>query len=217
MAELRFPSAAALPCAGAAGSGARRVVGRPARGGAGRASRGGGEAAPGGPRCGGGAPGGAGAAGAADIDLDAVAAQTAALHRANGGATVSLLRGDLAGQALYAVVVYPELSEAVPGSDLDPARVRQFIADHLTLLADPRNNVGTWFDDEDGYTYLDVSTALPDRAQALALGQQYNQRSVFDLAQMTNIDLGGTGEIPANLPSIEQRLPSIPVDVVPAP
>jgi hypothetical protein len=149
------------------------------------------------------------------LDLDAVAAQTAALHRANGGATVNLYRGDLAGQALYVVVVYPELSEAVPGPDLAPARIRQFIADHLTLLADPRNNVGTWFDDEDGYSHLDVSTALPDRAQALALGEQYNQMGVFDLSEMTTIDVGGTGDVPANLPPIEQRLPRLPADVLP--
>jgi hypothetical protein len=143
------------------------------------------------------------------LDLDAIAAQTAAIHDANGGATVNLYRGDLAGQDLYVVVIYPELSEAIPGPDLDPARIRQFIADHLTLLMDTRNNVGTWFDDEDGYTYLDVSTALPDRAQALALGQQYDQMGVFDLARMTTIELGGSGTPPANLPPIEQRLPPV--------
>jgi hypothetical protein len=144
------------------------------------------------------------------VDLDGIAAQTAAVHRANSGATVNLYQGDLAGQRLYVVVIYPELSEAVPGPDLDPARIRQFIADHLTLLADPRNNVGTWFNDEDGYTYLDVSTALPDRAQAIALGHQYNQMGVFDLSQMTMIELGGSGEPPASLPPIDQRLPPPP-------
>jgi len=150
------------------------------------------------------------------LDLDAVAAQVAALHHANGGATVNLYRGDLAGQALYVVVVYPELSEAVPGPELDAARVRQFIADHLALLADPRNNVGTWFNDEDGNSYLDVSTALPDRAQAVALGSQYNQMGVFDLSRMATIELGGTGEPPPGLPPIEQRLPPLPADVVPS-
>jgi hypothetical protein len=151
------------------------------------------------------------------VDLDAIAAQTAALHRANGGATVNLFQGDLAGQELYVVIIYPELSEAVPGPDIDPARIRQFITDHLSLLTEPRNNVGTWFNDEDGYTYLDVATALPDRAQALALGQQYNQMGVFDLSQMTMIDVGGTGTVPANLPPIDQRLPPLPGELAPPP
>ena len=150
------------------------------------------------------------------IDVDAIAAQAAALHRASGGATVNLYRGDLAGQSLYVVVVYPELSETVLGREVDPARLRQFIADHLTLLADPRNNLGTWFNDEDGYSYLDVSTALPDRAQALALGAQYNQMGVFDLSQMAMIELAGTGELPASVPPIEQRLPPLPADALPS-
>ncbi|HEY7064238.1 MAG TPA: hypothetical protein VII06_22350 [Chloroflexota bacterium] len=150
------------------------------------------------------------------LDLDAVAAQAAALHRANGGATVNLCYGDLAGQDLYVVVVYPELSETVPGPDLDAARIRQFIADHLALLSDPRNNVGTWVDD-DGNSVLDVSSALPDRAQAIALAQQYNQMGVFDLAQMETIDTGGTGAVPAGLPPVEQRLPPIPAQFAPAP
>ena len=144
------------------------------------------------------------------VDLDAIAAQTTAIHRANGGATVNLFQGDLAGQELYVVVVYPELSEAVPGLELDPARVRAFITAHLALLTEPRNNVGTWFNDEAGYSYLDVSTALPDRAQAVALGRQYNQTKVFDLARMTSIELDGTGTVPANLPPIDQRLPPLP-------
>jgi hypothetical protein len=149
------------------------------------------------------------------VDLDAIAAQVAALHRANGGATVNLYRGDLAGEDLYVVDVYPELSEAVAGPDIDPAQIRQFINAHLSRLTDSRNNVGTWFNEADGYTYLAVSTALPDRAQAIALGQQYDQIGVFDLSRMTMIELGGTGTPPPNLPPIDQRLPPGAGEVAP--
>jgi hypothetical protein len=143
-------------------------------------------------------------------DLDEVARETAALHRANGGATVSLYHGDLSGRPLHVVVVYPELSRAVDGRELDATQVRQFIAERLPLLADPRNNVGTWYDPADGRTYLDVSTALPDREQAFTLARRYNQMGVFDLYRLELVEAGGTGEVPADLPPIDQRLPPLP-------
>jgi hypothetical protein len=146
-------------------------------------------------------------------DLDEVARETSALHRANGGATVSLYHGDLSGRPLYVVVVYPELSRAVEGRELDAGLVHQFIAEHLPLLADPRNNVGSWYDPVDGRTYLDISTALPDRELAFALARRYNQMGVFDLSLLELLDAGGSGEVPAGLPPIAERLPPLPAGV----
>jgi hypothetical protein len=141
-------------------------------------------------------------------DLAVVAAETVALTRANGGATVNLYEGDLSGRSLYVVVVYPDLTEFVAGADLVPAVVRRFIERHLALLADPRNNVGTYYDAANDRIELDVSTALPDRAQALALARRYNQAHVFDLATLTAIDAGGSGAVPADLPPLGERLPA---------
>lgn len=141
-------------------------------------------------------------------DLAELAQEVASLHGANGGATVNLYRGDLSGQPLYVVVVYPELSVAVAGRELAPDQIRDFAAVNLALLRDPRNNVGTWYDAAGDRSWLDVSTAVPDREQALAWARQYNQASVFDLLQLESIETGGSGEPPANLPPIEQRLPA---------
>ena len=141
-------------------------------------------------------------------DLDALAAEVVALHAANGGATVNLYHGDRAGQPLYAVVVFPELSVSSPGRALDAAWVRAFIDAHLPLLRDARYNVGSWYDIELDESYLDLSTALPDREQALALGRQYNQHTVFDLLRLESIDAGGTGALPSSLPPWDQRLPA---------
>ncbi|HUS16505.1 MAG TPA: hypothetical protein VM536_16020 [Chloroflexia bacterium] len=107
------------------------------------------------------------------------------------------------------VNLYPERGQVVEGADIEPARIRQFIADNLALLIDPRNNVGTWFNDAEGRTYLDVSTALPNREQVLALGQRYNQMFVFDLDQLVALDTGGTGEPPADLPPLAERIPAL--------
>jgi hypothetical protein len=143
-------------------------------------------------------------------DLDAVAREAAALHAANGGATISLYHGNLAGQPLYVVSLYPELTLVVEGAQVDPAVLRQFAAEHLWLLMDPRNSLGTWHNPDDGRTYVDVSTALPNRERALALGRRHNQIGIFDLARLEFVEVGGTGTPPPNLPPLPQRLPPLP-------
>ena len=148
-------------------------------------------------------------------DLEELAREVAALHRANGGVTVNLYHGNLAGQPLHVVSVYPELTVTVEGAEVDPAVLRQFIAQHLPLLRDPRNNVGTWHNPADGRTYLDVSTALPDREHAIELGRRYNQLGIFDLHLLEFVDTGGTGAPPPNLPPLHQRLPPVPAGLLP--
>jgi len=43
-------------------------------------------------------------------------------------------------------------------------------------------------------TYLDVSTTLNDRDEAVAMAARYNQIAIYDLAAQWEIDTGGTGE-----------------------
>src|SRR4051794_3995771 len=64
-------------------------------------------------------------------DAPTIADQTVALHAANGGATVSLYFGDLIGQPLYVVNIYPEAGVIVPGATIRPALIQQFIADNM--------------------------------------------------------------------------------------
>ena len=129
------------------------------------------------------------------------------IHQRTGGATFSLYWGDVAGEPLYAVAIYPERSVIVPGSAPSAAALRSFIAANHHLLADPRNAVGTWFNEEDGNTYLDISTLSAHRDSAVELGERYNQIAIFDLATAQVIALAGTGVPPLDLPPIEQRLP----------
>lgn len=132
-----------------------------------------------------------------------------ALHRTRGGSTFNLYFGDLAGQSLYAVSVYPERSRLVGGPELDLRILERFLLDNLDLLQDPRNNAGTWFNEADGNTYLDVSSTLPSRQQAIQLARRYNQIGVFDLRTSEVIETGGTGELIPNLPPPAQRLPEL--------
>ena len=54
-------------------------------------------------------------------------------------------------------------------------------------------------------TFLDAFTTT-DRAVAIARGQQFNQKAIFDLSVYEEIPTGGTGIAPENMPSIEERL-----------
>jgi hypothetical protein len=148
----------------------------------------------------------------ATLEPSEVARQNVALHRENGGSTVSLYFGNLAGQRLYVVDLFPERERVVPGAEVSQALLEQFVADNRDLLADPRNTVGTYYDEETGNTAVNVSSALPDRELALALARQHNQQFVFDLGAMSAIPVGGTGQHPDDLPPLPQRLPTLRIE-----
>lgn len=143
------------------------------------------------------------------IALDEAVAQILALHAANDGSTFNMYFGDLGGQALYAVSLYPDLGIVLDGKDIPEDVLRRFIEDNRALLEDPRVSVGTWYDSEGGKTYLDLSATLADREQAIELGRQYNQIAIFDLATFEEIETGGTGESVENLPPPGERLPPL--------
>ena len=146
------------------------------------------------------------------LDPSEVARQNVMLHQENGGSTVSLYFGNLAGQRLYVIDVFPERERIVPGAEVSQALLEQFVADNRDLLADPRNTVGTYYDEEMGNTAVNVSSALPDRELALALARQHNQQFVFDLGAMASIPVGGTGQHPDDLPPLPQRLPTLVIE-----
>jgi len=147
------------------------------------------------------------------LPADRIIAEVVALHTRHGGATYSCYFGNLSGQKLYAVSLFPELGQKLTGTAVTTGTLRAFLAERQTLLKDPRCNVGTWYDDESKCTYLDISATLSDKAQAVALGKKYNQISIFDLEAMTEIATGGTGKPLPGWPPAGQRLPTLPQPV----
>jgi hypothetical protein len=129
-------------------------------------------------------------------------------HAESGGSTFSLHDGNLVGKNRYAVSLFPERSEQVQGQ-LTPEYVQNFIENNRDLLKHPKTAVGTWAA-PDGNHYLDVSVATPSKADAIGLGQKYNQRSIFDLNRMNEVPTGGTGESVEGLPSEADRLNDVP-------
>lgn len=142
-------------------------------------------------------------------DVNQAAQRVAALHRDHGGATYNLSFGDVSGERLYSVSIYPERSRRTRGADLDSDLVQRFITENLDLLGDPRHSLGTWFNDANGITYLDVSVTLPTRRQAVAVGRQYNQIAGYDLRRMEEFPIGGTGEEVPDLPPPVERLAAL--------
>ncbi len=143
------------------------------------------------------------------LGVESLTRQAAAWLTTHEGATFNLFFGNMAGQDLYAVSLYPERSAVLPGRDVPEALLRKFIEDNLDLLADPRNSIGLWYSETLHAIYLDVSVTLPDRAEAVSLGEWYNQEAIYDLGQDEVLDTGGTGEWHEGWSSELDRLPPL--------
>jgi len=143
------------------------------------------------------------------LAVEALAQQVTSWLTAHEGATFNLFFGNMAGQSLYAVSLYPERSVVLPGRDVPEDLLRKFIEDNQDLLADPRNSIGLWYSDTLHAIYLDVSATLPDRAEAVSLGEWYNQEAIYGLGQDEVLDTGGTGEWHEGWSSELERLPPL--------
>lgn len=112
-------------------------------------------------------------------------AQMAETHNRGGGATLSPRRGDLAGTDAYSVAI-PGRTQIIDGKEITPDDVEAFVRANEDLLKDDRFAVGSWFNEEDGKTYLDVVVTVSDREQAVRLGQpdMWDQIGVFDLGTL---------------------------------
>jgi hypothetical protein len=111
------------------------------------------------------------------------------LHSAGGGATVSLIHGNLAGQKCYAVSVHPERTIELPSAP-GAAELFTFVLNNLSLLLGPERALGTWVNTEKCTHVVDVVACVSDREMALELGSQFRQLSIFDLAAGREILVG---------------------------
>ncbi len=141
------------------------------------------------------------------ISDEQAATQVEQLHSEKGGATFSVYFGNVAGQELFAVSLYPERSVLVRGRFIPRRWILSFLAQNRDLLRDPRNAVGTWYNEDDDTTYLDVTAMLPDREKAISFARQYNQIAIYDLLRTEEIETGGTGEPLVDAPPEMSRLP----------
>lgn len=119
---------------------------------------------------------------------EALAADT----KKNGGATINMRTGQsLGGAPMYAISV-PVAPGTVVNGYSTPADLKAFTEKNAKWLIDRTGySLGTWY--HEGKTYIDVSTTVPWRDYAITLGKEYDQMSIFDLANFEEIQTGGTG------------------------
>ena len=130
-------------------------------------------------------------------------------HARYGGASIHPRFGDLKGQALTAVSLYPERTVRINGDEIPSELIAGFYRQNADLFQDPRLILGTWYNADEDITYLDIAVVFPQRQEAVSLALTYNQIAVYDLAQEAEVSLSGTGEEIPGLPPENQRLPPL--------
>lgn len=152
------------------------------------------------------------------IETEEAATQIAHLFLSSNGATFSLHFGSMADKPYLAVSIYQDLearySKWWSGKSLSVFKLRAFIASNRQLGEEPRNSIGIWYDIENDRTYLEVTATLSfndksDYTEAIRLGRHYNQIGIYDLEERVYLSLGGTGELPADVPPVLGRLPTL--------
>lgn len=133
-----------------------------------------------------------------------------------GGSTYNVRTGEsMIGQDAVVVSIYPGRQVKVSGQ-VTPEHLSGYIEMNKDLLmgGDPRVNLGTWYDPEEGKTFLDVVATVPrEHMEAVhGLGKEFDQKAAFDLYTMEEIPIGGTGQgIESTIPEA-QRLAMVPTE-----
>lgn len=108
-------------------------------------------------------------------------------HQVTGGSTTNLVTGeDLAGTPNYAVAVYKDREVKILGQPSEED-VRSFIEDNAEVLMTPGHTLGTWYNPDDGYTYIDISITTPSMQAALDVGRRNAQLAIFNLQTFETI------------------------------
>ena len=116
-------------------------------------------------------------------------------HYKNGGSTFNLVTGqEMGGTANYSVSPYKKREQKIdkPSS----LELRQFMEKNEDLLSKPNHFMGTWLNEEDGLSYLDVAVLTPSFKKAQALARKHKQIAFFNLRTFK--------EVPTDSPEPEQ-------------
>jgi hypothetical protein len=112
-----------------------------------------------------------------------------------GGLSIKMTDGSMPTSG-FMVAKPPEYGAVVDAADfLDPVKGPKILADYMKThredLASGKNYLGTWLNE--GKVYLDVSENIQDVAEATKIGRERNQKAIWDVVNLQEIDTGGTG------------------------
>jgi hypothetical protein len=104
------------------------------------------------------------------------------------GSSYNLVTGQsMGGTKNYAVSPYKDRELVLDTKLVSADVIRKYVEANDDLLMDPRNVLGTWYNPDDGKTYIDISTITPSLESAMAFARQANQLAIFDLRSFTTI------------------------------
>ena len=124
-----------------------------------------------------------------------------------GGVTYGpLLNKDYGGTQYLAISPFPERSQTFTGK-ATKKMVTSYCKKNNDLL-EKGFPIRGWFNENDEKTYLDVVTTISVEKQkeAVTLGKNANQIAGFNLSNLTEIPIGGTGEFNSSVTPFEDRL-----------
>jgi len=99
----------------------------------------------------------------------------------------------------YMVAVHSERAVWISASDAKNPQTRKSIMqkfkdNNMDVLSEKDNYFGTWLDPETGEISLDISKCISDRDEAVRYAAEHNEKAIWDVENMENIDTGGTGK-----------------------
>ena len=133
------------------------------------------------------------------------------LHKDNEGSSFSLYEGDLSGQPFFVVSTHPEVNVTIPGKNLTNTQIADFIEKNMDLLKDPKNFVGTRYNEDSGNSELDISEAIESKEEAIKLGEKYKQEEIWDLKKGEGIPI--KPPVPPKKTTFEQPEPKFDKDI----
>jgi hypothetical protein len=112
-----------------------------------------------------------------------------------GGLSIKMTDGSMPTSG-YMVAKPPEFGAVVDAADfLDPVKGAKILGDYMVThrkdLGSGKNYLGTWLNE--GKVYLDVSENIQDVSAATKIGRERNQKAIWDVVNLQEIDTGGTG------------------------
>lgn len=137
--------------------------------------------------------------------IRAVAAKVVELHNSrNEGSTVNYKAESLLKRDFFAVAIFPERTVITQARQLREELIEAFVKSNADLLSYSICAIGTWYDAEENMSWLDISVIIADETTARELGDEYNQKAIYDLRLEKIIELTGNGMMPEEKISLSE-------------
>lgn len=123
--------------------------------------------------------------GQACLTLSQMIAEIAVTHNDNGGCTYDIWTGEQPTKG-YAVALFG-YERRIKREKLTFDDIAKYLKEHIYQMLIEQSAIGTWYDKETGYTYIDTVVVLSKKYDALEVGKYNAQKYVYDLSKCVNI------------------------------